>query len=53
MGRAFPMTGAIENLIYHLIISYCDDSRRVSRTLVVGVCQLLKIYKKELKNNIL
>ena len=39
MGRAFPMTGAIVNLICHLTTSYCDDSRRIPRTLVVGVCQ--------------
>ena len=33
------MTGAIVNLICHLTVSHCDDSRRIPRTLVVGVCQ--------------
>ena len=52
MGRAFPMTGAIVNLICHLTVSNCDDSRRVPRTLIVGVCQLLvrKHYLKKTKD---
>ena len=33
------MTGAIVNLICHLTFSHCDDSLRIPRTLVVGVCQ--------------
>ena len=39
MGRVFPMTGVIVNLICHLTFSGCVDSRRIPRTLVVGVCQ--------------
>ena len=33
------MTGAIVNLICHLTVSHCVDSRRIPPTLVVGVCQ--------------